>query len=222
MTKPILISPSILSADFARLGEEVVSIDQAGADMIHIDVMDGHYVPNLTFGAGIISAIRGYTHKPLDVHLMIKPVDSLLDSFIAAKADTICFHPEASLHPHRTLMQIKAGGDIEAGIAMNPDTTLASVKYLLPYCDFVLIMSVNPGFGGQKFIPYQLNKIAELRQYLDTNGFNNCRIAVDGGVSSANASAIIKAGADTLIAGSAIFTNNRGDYANNIAALRTS
>ena len=217
MAHPI-ISPSILSADFARLGEEVRAIDEAGADWIHVDVMDGHFVPNLTIGPAVIKAIRGYTAKPFDVHLMITPVDPLLDAFIDAGADHIIVHPEAGPHVHRTVQRIKAAGK-KAGISLNPATPAKMLDYLLEEIDLVLVMSVNPGFGGQKFIASQLRKIESIANQVAKKDLV-VDIEVDGGIDPVTAPSVIDAGATALVAGTAAFRGGPEEYAANIAALR--
>ncbi|MEL7486960.1 MAG: ribulose-phosphate 3-epimerase [Pseudomonadota bacterium] len=214
----IRIAPSILSADFARLGEEVSAVAAAGADYIHVDVMDGHYVPNITIGPGVVSAIRGATDKPFDVHLMIAPVDPFIDAFAEAGADIITVHPDAGPHLHRTLQAVKAAG-ARAGVALNPGASAALVEPVLDEIDLVLVMSVNPGFGGQKFIESQLRKIETLRRMIDASG-RNIRLEVDGGVNAETAPKAIAAGADMLVAGSAVFKGGPSAYAANIAALR--
>ncbi len=213
-----LISPSILSADFARLGEEVRAIDAAGADWIHIDVMDGHYVPNLTIGPGVVKALRPHTAKPFDVHLMVSPVDLWLEPFAEAGADVITVHPEAGPHIHRTIQAIKALGK-KAGVSLNPGTPAKMLDYLIDEVDLVLVMSVNPGFGGQSFIASQLKKIAAVRAMIDKTG-RDIRLEVDGGVDGVTAPQCIEAGADVLVAGSATFKGGPERYAANIASLR--
>ena len=213
--RPLLISPSILAADFARLGEEVRAIDAAGADWIHIDVMDGHFVPNISFGTPIMDSIRGVTTKPFDVHLMIAPVDPYLDSFARAGADIITVHAEAGPHLDRTLQAIRAMGK-KAGVSLNPATPAAVLRHVMDRLDLILVMSVNPGFGGQSFIPAMLEKISEIR---DMVGGRAIDIEVDGGVTRHNAADIVRAGANVLVAGSAIFKTK--DYAAEIKAIRT-
>lgn len=217
MARP-LISPSILSADFARLGEEVRAVDAAGADWIHIDVMDGHYVPNLTIGPGVVKALRAHTAKPFDVHLMVSPVDNWLDAFADAGADIITVHPEAGPHVHRTVQAIKALGK-QAGISLNPATPAKMLDYLIDDIDLVLVMSVNPGFGGQSFIASQLRKIEAVRKMIDKTG-RAIHLEVDGGVDAVTARQCSDAGADVLVAGSATFKGGPDRYAANIAALK--
>ncbi len=211
------IAPSILSADFARLGEEVENVLKAGADIVHFDVMDNHYVPNLTIGPMVCTALRKFgIDAPIDVHLMVEPVDSLIEQFIDAGATYITFHPEASKHIDRSLQIIKNAG-CKAGLVLNPATPVDVVKHVLAQLDMLLLMSVNPGFGGQKFIPYTLDKLREARAAIDAQGLTT-RLEIDGGVTVANIREIAAAGADTFVAGSAIF--NQPNYAEVIAAMR--
>ncbi len=214
---PYLIAPSILSADFARLGEEVDNVLAAGADIVHFDVMDNHYVPNLTIGPMVCEALRKHgVTAPIDVHLMVSPVDDLIRMFIDAGATYITFHPEASKHVDRSLQLIRDGG-CKAGLVFNPATSLNHMDYVMDKLDMVLLMSVNPGFGGQKFIPGTLDKLREARKRIDATNFN-IRLEVDGGVKTDNIRAIAEAGADTFVAGSAIF--NTDDYRATIEAMR--
>lgn len=217
MARP-LISPSILSADFAKLGEEVRAIDAAGADWIHIDVMDGHFVPNLTIGPGVVKALRPHSDKPFDVHLMISPVDLFLDAFAEAGADIITVHPEAGPHLHRTIQRIRSLGK-KAGVSLNPATPAKMLDYVLDEVDLVLVMSVNPGFGGQKFIASQLKKIEAIANRVAKQDLV-VDIEVDGGIDAATAPLAIDAGATVLVAGTAAFRGGPGQYPANIAALR--
>lgn len=215
----VLISPSILAADFARLGEEIRAVDAAGADMIHVDVMDGHYVPNITIGPVVIEKLRGHTAKPFDVHLMISPVDPYLEAFAAAGADIITAHPDAGPHFHRTLQVIRKLGK-KTGAALNPSTPADVLDPVLEELDLILVMSVNPGFGGQKFIESQLRKIEAIRKKLDRAGLKTI-LEVDGGVVPENAGRVIAAGANALVAGSAVFGKGPANYASAIKAIRT-
>jgi ribulose-phosphate 3-epimerase len=213
-----LIAPSILSADFAKLGEEVRAIDEAGADWIHVDVMDGHFVPNLTIGPGVVKAIRPHTQKPFDVHLMISPVDNFLDAFAEAGADRITVHPEAGPHVHRSIQHIKSLGKM-AGVSLNPATPAKALDYLLEELDLVLVMSVNPGFGGQKFISSQLRKIEAIATRVVKENLATL-IEVDGGIDLKTAPLAVNAGANVLVAGTAVFRGGPSAYADNIRTLR--
>jgi ribulose-phosphate 3-epimerase len=217
MARP-LIAPSILSADFAKLGEEVRAIDEAGADWIHIDVMDGHFVPNITIGPGVVKALRPHSAKPFDVHLMISPVDPFLDAFAQAGADIITVHPEAGPHLHRTVQRIKGLGK-KAGVSLNPATPAKALDYVLEEIDLVLVMSVNPGFGGQKFIASQLRKIEAIANRIATEALS-AQIEVDGGIDPETARQAVAAGANVLVAGTAAFKGGPSAYAANIEALR--
>jgi ribulose-phosphate 3-epimerase len=223
MQQKTKIAPSILSADFAKLGTEVAAIAAAGADYVHVDVMDGHFVPNITIGPAVMKALKPHAAIPFDVHLMIAPVDPYVAEFAEAGADIITFHPEAGPHPHRTVQLIKSLGK-KAGISLNPATSLSVLDYLLPDLDLVLVMSVNPGFGGQAFIPSALEKIAEIRRRIDAvSAAQNGRpidLEVDGGINAETAKAVVKAGADVLVAGTATFRGGPTAYAGNIAGLR--
>ena len=216
-TRPIRIAPSILSADFARLGEEIAAIDAAGADYIHVDVMDGHFVPNISFGPLVMASVRKLTAKPFDVHLMIAPVDPYIEAFAKAGADIITVHAEAGPHLHRTLQAIKAEGK-KAGVAINPGTPVSTLENVIGDIDLLLVMSVNPGFGGQSFIPEALNKLRQAKALIGDRAID---LEVDGGVTPDNAQSIIAAGANVLVAGSSVYAgNDASTYAARIAALR--
>jgi ribulose-phosphate 3-epimerase len=212
----VRVAPSLLAADFSRLKEEVEAVEAAGADWLHLDIMDGHFVPNLSFGPLVLAALRHHSRLPFDVHLMITPVDPFIAAFAEAGADHISLHPEAGPHLHRSLQLIRSFGK-QAGVVVNPATPLEAVAWVLDLVDIVLVMSVNPGFGGQKFLPSQLPKIAALRRMIDATG-RSIRLAVDGGITPETAPGVIRAGADTLIAGTAVFGTS--DYAAAIAGLR--
>ena len=218
MQQPIRIAPSILAADFARLGEEVRAVEAAGADMIHIDVMDGHFVPNITIGPEVVRALRPHCGLPFDVHLMIAPADPYLEAFAAAGADILTIHPEAGPHAHRSLQRIKALGK-KAGLALNPGTPAEVVEPLLEELDLILVMSVNPGYGGQSFIPAALDKIEALRRRIDASG-RRIDLEVDGGINIDTAPQAAAAGADLLVAGTATFAGGADSYADNIRRLR--
>ena len=219
MTGSVLIAPSLLAADFARLGEDVRAVSAAGADWLHIDVMDGHFVPNITLGPDVVKALRPHSTLPFDVHLMIAPADPYLEAFREAGADLISIHPEAGPHLNRSLKRIRSLG-AKAGVVFNPSTPPDVIAYMLDDIDLILVMSINPGFGGQSFMSSQLRKIARLREMADQAGRSDILIEVDGGVTPETAKACISAGANALVAGTAVFRGGPAAYATNIAALR--
>jgi ribulose-phosphate 3-epimerase len=216
MSQRVRIAPSILSADFSRLGDEIRAVDAAGADYIHVDVMDGHFVPNLTIGPVVVESLRKTSSKPFDVHLMIAPVDPYVEAFAKAGADLISFHVEAGPHPHRTLQAIKAQGK-QAGIVLNPGTPASAVEALIKDVDLILLMTVNPGFGGQSFIHSVVEKVSQVKALI---GDRPITLEIDGGVTPQTAPLVVKAGADTLVAGSAVFKGGPSAYAGNIDAIR--
>lgn len=218
MQSKVKIAPSILSSDFAKLGEEVRAMEQAGADYIHVDVMDNHFVPNLTIGAPVVKAIRPHTKLTMDVHLMISPVDSLIPDFAAAGADIITIHPEAGPHMHRTLQLIKSLGK-KAGVSLNPGTPVDAIEHVMNDVDLILVMTVNPGFGGQQFIGSQLDKIRKIRAMID-KAKRPIDLEVDGGINAQNAKEVLEAGANVLVAGTASFMGGPSKYAENIKNLR--
>ncbi len=218
MQQPVRVAPSILSADFARLGDEIRAMSAAGADYIHIDVMDGHFVPNITIGPAVVKALRPHSRLPFDVHLMISPVDPYIGAFAEAGADILTVHPEAGPHLHRTIQLIKSFGK-KAGVSLNPATPIEAVEHVLDDVDLILVMSVNPGFGGQSFIRSQLAKIRALRQRIDATG-RQIDLEVDGGINPDTAREAVAAGADVLVAGTAGFVGGPAAYADNIRRLR--